>query len=314
MLYGDHAAAYGIPCLVTAVDIRYYATIQALPQPEVVIQAGGAPAWSCSRDSFMQGGDIPPHLAFVGASVRRFAARYGLPGGVAITTHGPDISFGLGSSSAVTAATFTALAAEFGQMLKPEELFDTAYAAVLDVQGLGSGFDVAAALLGGTLLYRQGNPATLMRISHPPLPLLIGYTGAKVGTVSLVASVKELYQAEPRLVSAIFSLIEEIVPRAQSALQQAAWPELGRLANLHQGLLESLGVSTLRLAAPIYAAREAGAFGAKLSGAGGGDCMFAWTGEEMRGAVAAALERAGAKVLSLATAAPGARIEPGHPG
>jgi len=51
--------------------------------------------------------------------------------------------------------------------------------------------------------------------------------------------------------------------------------ELGRLMNFNHGLLESLGVSSRSLDSMVWAAREAGAHGAKLTGAGGGGCIVA---------------------------------------
>ncbi len=50
---------------------------------------------------------------------------------------------------------------------------------------------------------------------------------------------------------------------------------LGRLMNINHGLLDALGVSTKSLSDLVYASREAGALGAKITGAGGGGCMYA---------------------------------------
>jgi len=46
--------------------------------------------------------------------------------------------------------------------------------------------------------------------------------------------------------------------------------------NTNHGLLEAMGVGTRELSELVYASRGAGqAFGAKLTGAGGGGCMIA---------------------------------------
>ena len=50
---------------------------------------------------------------------------------------------------------------------------------------------------------------------------------------------------------------------------------LGELMNINQGLLESIGVSDDALSRLVYAARTAGALGAKITGAGHGGCMLA---------------------------------------
>jgi mevalonate kinase len=79
--------------------------------------------------------------------------------------------------------------------------------------------------------------------------------------------------------------------------------------NFNQGLLDSLGVGSLKLAAMVYAAREAGAAGAKLSGAGKGDCMIALVTPERRAAVASAITAAGGTVIDIPCNVEGLHIE-----
>jgi mevalonate kinase len=59
----------------------------------------------------------------------------------------------------------------------------------------------------------------------------------------------------------------------------------------------------------IYAARNAGAYGAKLSGAGGGDCMIALAPEDKRKAVEKAITAAGGQVLQVEVNAKGVAIQ-----
>ena len=61
-----------------------------------------------------------------------------------------------------------------------------------------------------------------------------------------------------------------------------------------QTMLETLGVSSPSLERLNLAAREAGALGAKLSGAGGGGIMIAHVNDSSREAVDSALREAGA--------------------
>jgi len=75
--------------------------------------------------------------------------------------------------------------------------------------------------------------------------------------------------------TAFYSEIEQLNPLAKKALIQNDWRSVGELMDINQGYLASLGVSTQKLADMIYGVRNAGGYGAKLSGAGGGDCMIA---------------------------------------
>ena len=72
---------------------------------------------------------------------------------------------------------------------------------------------------------------------------------------------------------------------------------LGELMNIDHELLCSIGVSCRELDNLVYAAREAGAFGAKLTGAGGGGCMIALAPPERIMDVADAISEAGGEVL-----------------
>jgi len=74
-------------------------------------------------------------------------------------------------------------------------------------------------------------------------------------------------------------------------------------------LLDALGVSTPKLAQLVGVAEGAGAYGAKLSGAGGGDCIIALVSDERRDDVTTAIERAGGQVIPLRTGATGLQHE-----
>ena len=100
-----------------------------------------------------------------------------------------------------------------------------------------------------------------------------------------------------------------MVDGAKVALQTKTWNAFGELMNFDQGILESLGVGSAKLAAMICAARDAGAFGAKLSGAGVGDCMIALAPPDKTQAVKQAISEAGGQVIEIETNVEGVRVE-----
>ncbi|MGB1480208.1 MAG: galactokinase family protein [Flavobacteriales bacterium] len=91
------------------------------------------------------------------------------------------------------------------------------------------------------------------------------------------------------------------------------WSEPARLAtwmDAHHGhLRDGLGLSTSRLEALRAAALEAGAWGWKVVGSGGGGCGLAWVPSSKSEAVHAAVRQAGAQASWSVGAAPGARCE-----
>ena len=79
--------------------------------------------------------------------------------------------------------------------------------------------------------------------------------------------------------------------------------------NENHRILQQIKVSTPKLDELVNAAQKAGAYGAKLSGAGGGDCMIALAPPDKKEAVEKALEKAGGTILSVRTNEEGVRVE-----
>ena len=97
--------------------------------------------------------------------------------------------YGFGSSSAVTAATIFALSKIFNIDLTKKEIFDLGYKTTLDVQKVGSGFDIAAAVYGGTTYFWTGGKK-IEPLNVKQIPLVIGYSGIKADTPTIVKKLK----------------------------------------------------------------------------------------------------------------------------
>jgi mevalonate kinase len=310
MLFGEHAVVYDYPCIVTAVDLRYFATVEKTQEPKIILEIPNLKDEQTeylvhevkTLDKYQKG------TSFVFAAIKHFYNQYDIAAGIHLSTFGPEISYGLGSSSAITVATIAALASVFEIEISKQKTFEIAYAAVLDVQGKGSGFDVASAVFGGTIYYQLGGKI-IEPIVVGELPLQIVYSGEKVSTTNYIKLVSELRDEYPEIINSIFDLMGNIVDQAKTALIDNNWIKLGGLANLNQGLLASLGVSTNKLANLIYTAREHGSLGSKLSGAGGGDCIFSIGHPENFDKTKHAVEHAKGKIVPLSTNANGVKVE-----
>ncbi|MCK4883945.1 MAG: hypothetical protein KAS30_03685, partial [Candidatus Diapherotrites archaeon] len=73
---------------------------------------------------------------------------------------------------------------------------------------------------------------------------------------------------------------EKIMLESEKIITETDLQRLGFLMNLSHGLLNSIGVSSVELEKLVFAARKAGAIGAKLTGGGGGGCMVALVKKE----------------------------------
>jgi len=308
MLLGEHAVVYGRPCLVTAVG-RWQATVAPAADDLLHVTAPDVGLLDCALPLTAPVGEMPTGAHFIAAAVQEFRRKYGGSDGLAVTTSSNFSSrYGLGSSAAVTVAVLQALAAWHSVPLTRAELFGLGRRAVLAVQGVGSGFDVAAAVYGGTLYFAAGGP-TIEPLVVGDLPLVVGYSGVKADTTTLVRGVAARRAAAPQEIDRLFDESAVLVEAGRRALQVGDFATLGSLFNQAQELLVRLGVSTPRLEALIAAAREAGAWGAKLSGAGGGDCLIALTPAERRQAVEAAIVAAGGEVVAVRPGELGVMVE-----
>jgi len=79
--------------------------------------------------------------------------------------------------------------------------------------------------------------------------------------------------------------------------------------DINHALLEALGTGHPVISRLILAARAAGAYGAKLTGAGGGGCMIAICPKHLKGRVAGAIEACDAKSFITTLDTEGARKE-----
>ncbi len=311
MLFGEHAVVYGQPCIVTAVGQRMRAVVERTDTPSLLINAKDVQISDYRKPLESLGrGNIPKGARFVEVAVANFHKAYPIePGGIRILTSSDFTStMGFGSSSASVVCVIKALAELAGLKLSTRTLFELCYKTVIDVQKKGSGFDIAAALVGGTAWYHKtGKVIEPLAVSS--LPLIIGYTGVKADTVELMKQVSALAEKKPKLVEQIYTQIGQLVPAAKNAMLAGNWQMAGEYMTINQGLLEGLGVSTPKLDAMIKAARSAGAYGAKLSGAGGGDCMIAFAPQDKRSSVIVAINQAGGEVIDIPSHVPGATIE-----
>ena len=229
--------------------------------------------------------------------------------GLRITTTSEFSSkFGFGSSSASTVCVVKALSELFDLKLDNKKIFYSTYKTVLDIQGKGSGFDVAAAVHGGTIYFVTGGKV-IEPLSIESLPLIVGYSGIKADTVTLINKVKKLFADRQDRLEKIYSEMAAIVEKAKPFILSSNWQEVGNLMNENQELLADLGVSIEKLDNMIAGAINAGAYGAKLSGGGGGDCMIALGPEEKREEIEKGIEQAGGGIIEVVTNAEGVRIE-----
>jgi len=92
------------------------------------------------------------------------------------------------------------------------------------------------------------------------------------------------------------------VQRAFAAAATEDWETVGELMDIHQGLMDAMGVNNAELSELVYALREdPNILGSKISGSGLGDCVVG-LGKAMR-------REWGVPSLAIKVDAEGARVE-----
>jgi mevalonate kinase len=297
LLFGDHAVVHGRPCIVTSVDYRISISLEKRGNNMIVLNVPdvGFKNYIVPIDDLDK--PHPKEVRFVLTAVSNFFNRYKIKSGLEIKTKSEfSAKVGLGSSSAVTVSTIKGLAELLKIGITNKELFDLSYKTVLDIQEVGSGFDVAAAIYGGTIYFVTGGKI-IEPLKIKEIPLLIGYTGIKADTATLVKMVGRKMKECPKTINKVFNEIQKLTELAKIEMQNSNWQRVGYLMNLNQGLLRNIGVSSKELENLIKAAIDSGAYGAKLSGAGGGDCMIAITEKENQNNVKEAIRIAGGTII-----------------
>ncbi|MCX6692113.1 MAG: mevalonate kinase [Methanoregula sp.] len=228
----------------------------------------------------------------------------GVSGSVYINSQIPSSS-GLGSSAAITVATLCAINDEFQLGKTREEIADMAFEIEKKVQkGRASPTDTTVSSYGGIVLITG---SSRRRLPPQNLQIVIGDTLVSHNTSKMVEQVSDLKKKHPEIVGHLLDAIEGVSLNAIHHLDNPR--ELGRYMDMNHALLDALGVGHPALSRLVLAARTAGAFGAKLTGAGGGGCMVALAPKGLKQRVAKAIEASNARAIVTGIDTEGARKE-----
>lgn len=275
MLLGEHAVLHGSRALVLAVDKRIRVELIPLTEARLEIESAlgqySAPIGQTHTD---------PNFSFVLTAFNycwhRFDSASNQQRSIGLKLRiESEFSHlvGLGSSAAVTVATLAVLNRWLDHPSNNDQLFEQARTVMLEVQGRGSGADLAAAVEGGMVAYRQSGERQKLT---PIPPIGLYYCGYKLKTPQVLAQVAEAAEQLPELYQQLYKLMADCAEQGCQAASLGDWSLLGRLMNYYQGLMDALGVNDAKLAQMIYQLRdEQRVQGAKISGSGLGDCVIA---------------------------------------
>ncbi len=298
ILLGEHTSLYGNQAIAAAIDVRAYAIVakKTLSGRGISLSV----PWS-SKDGSPQRMDRGNRM------VKKAVDLVGGGGfDIRINSEIP-LASGMGSSSAIASALVTALAAEAGKGWSLQDEARAAWKCENEVHLKSSGLDPFVATFGGVLLYQTGKIIPLKLKEKPEL--VVAHSGIDKETGDLVRHMEEIKKKEKERFNTFLKESESIVEKGRDAIENAEWEKLGILMNENHALLKDMGFSNEELDRMVEAARKAGAYGAKLSGAGRGGVIVALVGKNSKESVIKALSSMGKKIIDADISETGARIE-----
>ena len=295
ILFGEHFVVHGIPGIVSAIDsVTDAEAKKTIKGINITDERTGAKGY-VEKKKLQQLESIERMLKTMNMNAKKVALDIWLGGNL------PGFS-GLGASAASSVAIARAIADEFNFDFSDEKINNFAYEAEKAYAGNPSGIDNTAATFGGLIWFKKNLNTDLNTIEQlkirQPVEIVIGNTGIVANTKAMVAGVAERKKQNPKKYDAIFKRAEDLAYKGRKSLEDFDLKQVGRLMNENHYLLKDINVSSKELDFLVDLARSEGAFGAKMTGGGGGGCMLALTpGKDLQEKVASAIENEGFEVL-----------------
>lgn len=266
IVVGEHSVVYGYPALAAGLPEGLCLRAEPLDNPRAPSRLS-IPAWDLDltlelRFEHPVANAALEVLGFCDAPLQGWSIR----GQTSLPSRA-----GLGSSAALSVA-LARLA--LGQDADLATVVEASLCGERVFHGEPSGIDSEVAARGGLLRFSRGEPAEPIPLPQP-LRLCIVPSGLPRSTADQVAKVKARFDRSTTLTKGVLEALGVAVNAATTAISTNNMADLGEIMDISHGLLCALGVSSPILDELCSTAREHGALGAKLTGAGGGGCMLA---------------------------------------
>src|SRR3990172_8694893 len=250
ILFGEHFVVYGISALLCSIDKRIIVTSQTTDEKMIKIESDIDHIEMSNNSLSIMNESTPktmkPFLYIIKKTLERFKKDVGIE--VKIESEIPP-GIGLGSSSACCVAAAASITALF-EKLSREEILKLAIEAERTIFENTSGADCSVCTFGGLMEYDIKNGFKKIN--------------SKADFVLVITNSKQTHQTS------------ELVEKVRKFREKNDLSRLGLLMSENQAYLERIGVSTGTLDVFIKEAKKT-AYGAKITGAGGGGCIIALT-------------------------------------
>jgi mevalonate kinase len=272
ILFGEHFVVYGVKAILCAIDKRITVSAEKTKERKISITSNIGKLELEKNISLSEiNSPLKPFYFLANKIIKNHDT------GIEIIVESDiPLGVGLGSSSACCVAGAAAISRLFSNTTK-EEILKLAIEAEKTIFQNTSGADCTVCTYGGIMEYDKENGFTTIE-SQPNFHLVIANSNIEHSTEVVVAGVKEFKEKNEIEFATLCNNESKLVDEVLKEIKENNIKEIGNRVTQNQEYLEKIGISNDKLRDMIKIG-ENGSFGAKITGAGGGGCIFALTDE-----------------------------------
>ena len=272
ILFGEHFVVYGVKAILCSINKRVTVTAEKTSERKISINSDiGNLILEPNKLISEINSPLKPFYYLANKAIKNQDT------GIEIKIKSEiPLGAGLGSSSACCVAGAAAIFKLFEDVSK-ERILELAIEAERTIFENTSGADCTVCTYGGIIEY--GKKQGFKKIEDEPnFQLVIVNSNIEHSTESMVSGVKAFVIKNKEEFSKLLNQESKLVEDVLKLLKENNPEELGEKINQNQKYLEAIGISNNQLKKMTEIGQKT-AFGAKITGSGGGGCIFALTNE-----------------------------------
>ena len=272
ILFGEHFVVYGVKAILCAINKRVTVTAENIETKIISIKSNiGDLELQPNKPISEIDSPLKPFYYLANKMIQNQNT------GIKIIVESEiPLGVGLGSSSACCVAGAAAISRLFSDTSK-EKILELAIEAEKTIFQNTSGADCTVCTYGGIMEFSKENGYTKIK-SEPNFHLVIANSNIEHSTELVVNEVKSFKEKNEEGFSKLCDNETNLVEDVLELLKENNTKKLGEKINQNQKYLEAIGVSNEKIKEMIQIGIKS-SFGAKITGAGGGGCIFALTDE-----------------------------------
>ena len=272
ILFGEHFVVYGVKAILCSINKRVTVTAEKTSERKISINSEiGKLVLEPNKSILEINSPLKPFYYLANKAIENEDT------GIHIEIDSEiPLGVGLGSSSACCVAGSAAIFKLFGEISK-EEILKRAIEAERTIFENTSGADCTVCIYGGIMEYDKNRGFKKIE-DKPNFQLVIANSNIEHSTQSMVSKVKEFENRNKEEFSRLINLESKLVEDVLRLVKEKKIKEIGEKMNQNQEYLETIGISNNELTKMIKIGQEL-SFGAKITGSGGGGCIFALVNE-----------------------------------